>query len=376
MLLNRGFSDIVVSGIGIVSPLANGREATWSRLLDGQTAIHKTTRGLEARVFDFSPNGARSRMGDFALLAAGEALAHAGISECLINSRTIGCAVSQSKPILSDSIDPTLLMSSFFGWSPESLIQRDFGLEGPTANVAAACATGVVSLLTAARWLETGECDFVLAGAAESSLGDFYSSGFKRMGVLAEGIDARAVRPFDQDRSGFAMGEGAAVLVLEKEDSAQARNHTPLARLKNIHMVHNASDVIAFDESGKTVADLLKKTSDRTDYINAHGTGTLLNDLAEGRGIASAFHDSYPLVSSTKAATGHLLGAAGALEAAFCVLALRDQVAPATLHLENPDSRMQLNHVRKSKSTKLQTSLSLSYGFGGQMGAVLFERMA
>jgi 3-oxoacyl-[acyl-carrier-protein] synthase II len=238
----------------------------------------------------------------------------------------------------------------------------------------------VASLDVAAAWIRDGLCEIALAGVSESSLTSFYRSGFEQMGVLAHG-SPQDVRPFDKNRSGFAMGEGAAVFVLERETSAQVRGCVPLAKLIGTALQHSAMDSIRFDSDGSAVARLLKTvlTEKSLGYINAHGTATVMNDLVESRGIKMALgHQANQIkISSTKAATGHLLGAAGALEAAFCVLALRDQRVPATLNFEQPDSEFDLDYVpNHSQSLAFDSSVSLSYGFGGQMGAVAFERVS
>ncbi len=369
---------IVVSGVGIVSPLGNGREKTWAALLNGETGICSAPHGLEARVIDFSLNGARSRMGDFALLAADEALRHAGFDPAHLSEFSMGCAVSQSKPIVTPALDPSLLLASFFGWSAGVLIRDKFKLSGPSANIVAACATGIASIDLGASWIRDGLCDIVLVGAAESSLNEMYRSGFEQMGVLAKG-SPRDVKPFDQNRSGFAMGEGAAVLVLESEESAQKRGHRPLAALGRTVLQHSASDSVRFDSDGSAVARLLKPLSSDgfPDYINAHGTATPMNDSVETKGIKLAFpkEAKHIKISSTKAATGHLLGAAGAIEAGFCVLALRDQIVPPTLNLSTADPECDLDYVPGcAHQMKISKAVSLSYGFGGQMGAVSFEK--
>ncbi len=364
---------IVVSGIGLVTPLGNGRELTWKNLISGKTAIHETTNGLEARVIDFSPNGARSRMGDFALLAAKEALDHAKIAIADRRRITIGCVIGQSKPVL-----PNFSLFSYSDWTANDVVKRELLLSGPTMNVIAACATGVAAIRTAMNWLEDGVCDVVLAGAAESSLTDFYKSGFEQMGVLAKG-PVTNVTPFGKNRSGFAMGEGAAVMVIERETSAHARGVKPVATVERAALGQNITDAIKSSEGGQAVARVIDAAlkDHPVDYINAHGTGTQMNDLSETRGIRLALgKKAYDvLVSSTKAATGHLLGAAGAVEAAFAALALRDQVAPPTLHLTQPDPACDLNYTpHASRRTPLVGAMSLSYGFGGQMGAVYFTR--
>ncbi len=243
----------------------------------------------------------------------------------------------------------------------------------------AACATGVASIAAGEHWLKQNLCDAVLVGAAESSLNDFYRAGFQQMGVLADGKNgAKSVRPFDRDRSGFAMGEGAAVLVLEKNETARARGIWPLARLERTVLRQSTGDALRFDEDGSVVSALVRQAcgGNFPDYINAHGTGTVFNDAVESRGIRHALgaRAGKTSVSSTKAATGHLLGAAGALEAALTVLSLRDQMLPPTLNLDSSDCEPDLDYIpNRARRSPINSALSLSYGFGGQMGAVMFS---
>ncbi len=373
----------------MVSPLGLSAPVTWKNLIQGQTGIGVCVEGngpvLAARVLGFSPNGARSRMGDFAILAAKEALLNAGFEASEWSEQSIGCAISQSKPVLANEwgpfkLSPDLLLSGFSGWSSENVVQRSLGLKGPAANVAAACATGVAAIQQSIFWLWSGECELVLAGASESSLNPLYWAGFENMGALVDAGDPKAARPFDKFRSGFSIGEGAAVMLLEKEDSLRTRGAKPLAFIKNVRMMHNPTDTIRFDEDGDYVARLILnvlRDSKKLDYINAHGTGTHLNDLQETRGIKKALGpEAYNIpISSTKAATGHMLGAAGAIEAAFCALAIHDQIIPPTLNLTTPDPDCDLDYVPHfARKKTVQTAMSLSYGFGGQMGAVIFER--
>ncbi len=374
-------TEVVVSGIGIVSPLGGTRDGTWTNLLAGRTGIHDSTEGLRARVINFSPNGARTRMGDFAIIAAAESLRQAGLTPEILKENTVGCAIGQSKPILSDAVsfelNPSLLLASFTGWSTEAVVRREFSLSGPAANLIAACATGVASIELGAYWIKSGQCEIALVGAAESSYHPLYRAGFKSMGVLADGKNAECVKPFDLNRSGFVMGEGAAVLVLESQESCRRRGHKPLASLNGVCLQQSSIDPIKLESDGSSVARLIRKVLSEgppPDYINAHGTATPFNDEVETRGIKLALGKKTKIpVSSTKAATGHLLGAAGALEAAFCVLALQDQILPPTLHLRDADPECDLDYVpQQARSQKISTALSLSYGFGGQMGAVLF----
>jgi len=370
--------SIVVTGIGLITPLGSSREATWQRLIEGETGIRAEKGALIARVRGVSANGAHSRAGDFVVLAAEEALVQSGVD---VQAREVGCAIGQSKPLFADdgAADAQLLLASFSGWSLESVVKTHLNLNGPSANVAAACATGVAAIETAASWIKSGACDVALAGAAESSLTDFYRAGFHRLGVLAEGTDPASVRPFDRQRSGFAMGEGAAVLVLESEEACRARGGRPLARLVRASLRQSSVDAIRLDDNGIDVARLINAVcagKSAPAYVNAHGTGTAINDAAEAKGLTRAFGaDAKIYVGSTKAATGHLLGAAGAVEAAFAALAVERGVMPPSLNVSEPDELCSFPLVRGAAlEGPVASALSLSYGFGGQMGAVLWER--
>ncbi|OVE75728.1 hypothetical protein BVX98_07085 [bacterium F11] len=401
-------TKVVVSGIGLVTSLGQGREKTWANLLNGKSGIKLTSQGLLAPIFDFVLNGAKSRMGDFCLMATEEALRDAGLDPFAVRGEPVGCAIGQSKPILSDPLHPfcqypnetqenfsipssdtpsssssdldaSLLLASFTGWSAEEIVRNTYQLTGPGSNMVAACATGIAALDLGMYWIQTHLCSRVLVGASESSLHPLYLAGFEQMGVLAKGRSADAARPFDRNRSGFVVGEGAAVLLLEKEASAQQRGHKPVAFLEKTALRHSASDTIRFDPNGKAVADLMRSVTQDIvpDYINAHGTATRYNDAVETKGIRMAFEGKSDqiAVSSTKAATGHLLGAAGALEAAFSVLALRDGWVPPTLNLTDPDPECDLDYVpNRAREKNMETALSLSYGFGGQIGATLFRK--
>jgi 3-oxoacyl-[acyl-carrier-protein] synthase II len=371
--------SVVVSGIGLVTPLGASRELTWRGLLNGETGIRGREHGLEAAVRGVSPNGARSRAGDFAVLAAEEAFHQSGLDPVSVD---VGCAIGQSKPLFAEAgaVDAALLLASFTGWSLESVVKSHFHLNGPSANVTAACATGVASIETAAAWIRSGLCDAALAGAAEASLFPFYRAGFERMGVLAGGDDPRNARPFDRRRSGFAMGEGAAVLVLESEKFCRRRGGAPIARLASAAMRHSSHDPIRFDDGGGDVARLVAAAlhgRGAPSYVNAHGTGTVMNDAAESRGLRAALGPAAGThVGSTKASTGHLLGAAGAVEAAFAALSVHDGVMPPSLHIQEPDPLCDFPLLRdEARRGEVRSALSLSYGFGGQMGAVLWERI-
>lgn len=371
-----------MSGLGLVTPLGVGREETWAGLLAGRSGLSVEGGVLAGRVGALPTDADRSRTGELALSAAREAVLHAGLADPALLAGA-GCVMGLSKPIVDGGdVRFALLAAPFFNASPADLVRHELGLDGPSATVSAACATGVVALHTAAAWIRDGLCDIVLAGAAESSLNAFYRAGFQQMGVLSPALGPDGIRPFDRRRDGFAMAEGAAVLVLESAASLARRGGRPVARVAGLSLTQAAADAVRFDSDGGAVERLVRRLvasagGVRPDYVNAHGTGTTLNDRAEALGLARAFgsEGASVAVSSTKAATGHLLGAAGAVEAAVAALAARDGFAPATLNLEEPEFGG-LGWVRGAPLVGVRRAASLSYGFGGQMAGVLFERAA
>lgn len=257
-------------------------------------------------------------------------------------------------------------------------VARSFGAEGMVMNLTAACATGAQSLLAAAGWIAEGRADLVLAGASESALHPLYQAGFRQMGVLSK---SGRVRPFDRDRDGFLMGEGAAVFVVESLESATARGVPILARVMGGDFSSDAHHATRFNSNGDRMAASLRRALERAgtapgalNYVNAHGTGTLLNDSLESKAILSLFGEDSPPLSSTKGATGHLLGASGAVELGFTVLAIRDGILPPTLHLDHPATD-RLDFVpHRARRALVHRAASLSFGFGGVLSAVVLGR--
>ena len=372
-------NSVVVTGIGLITPLGIGRERSWKNLLGGLSGIAKDEEFggvLTARVngLDVSDEARLLSMG---FLAAAEAIHDSMLMTSIHSEERIGCTVSVSKPTLittaSGKLNSSLelLDTSTLG----SQLRKVFKFTGPSRNITSACATGTNSIILGAEWIKQGLCDVVIAGAAESSLSKLYAAGFDQMGVLAR----QAVRPFDLNREGFAMGEGAAVLVLERKDSAEFRNAKIYGEVSGWAMANDASSQVAFEESGDAIAQavkssLVKAGKDTVDYINAHGTATKLNDLIESRAIRKVFGVNAGMlsVSSTKAATGHMLGAGGAAEAAFCLLAMRDRSVPPTLNLFDPDPDCGLDFTPLTARRRIiNSSMSLSFGFGGQIGVIV-----
>lgn len=354
---------VVVTGIGLVCPLGADRETSWRALVQDRSAVGTT--GAFAPVVE----GPEPRTVALALRAAQESWTDAQLES--VDPDRVACVVSSSKPVLGAGdawvCDP-----------PERVpaaVARQHDIQGAVLNIASACATGAQSLLMGAGWILEGRADVVLAGAAESALHPLYLAGFKKLGVLSErGI----VRPFDRDRDGFVVGEGAAVFVLESLARAQARGCKIYGEVLGGNFSSDAHHATRFNSNGRTMAACLQKalqqaglTTQHLDYVNAHGTATSLNDSLETQALLSLFPVNPPPVSSTKGATGHLLGATGAVEIAFSLLALRDGILPPTLNMENPETdRLDFvpNHARPAT---LGQVASLSFGFGGTLAAVV-----
>jgi 3-oxoacyl-[acyl-carrier-protein] synthase II len=285
---------------------------------------------------------------------------------------------------LEAASDPTAtdwdFLSDFFPHAAGGLLSQEFGFSGTALSVSSACSTGIGSLVLAARLIEDGECDSVLAGSTESSIHPLIYAGFQQMGLISEKNGGPS--PFDIDRDGFLMGEGSGVLVLEKESNAKKRKAKPLARLSGWALAGDAHAPLEVDPSGKSIVLVIRKALEKAGlepkaigYINAHGTGTRFNDRVESKAIREVFGEE-TWVSSTKGATGHLLGAAGSVEAILCVMALLEGQLPPNQGLQKQDPECQIKLVPvEGVKEKVDHVLSLSYGFGGQLGAVIFSKV-
>jgi len=260
-------------------------------------------------------------------------------------------------------------------------------LKGPNISVVSACTTGTHNIGLAGRMIAYGDADIMVCGGSEMTTTPLCLAGFSAVRSLSKRNDEpeKASRPFDKDRDGFVMGEGAGILVLEEYERAKARGAKIYAELVGFGMSGDAYHITSPDEDASGAARAMASAVEdagidikEVDYINAHGTSTYLNDMNETRAIKRVFKDhAYQLaVSSTKSMTGHLLGAAGAVEAIFCIMALRDQVAPPTINLDNPDEGCDLNYVPHTpQKMKIDYAMSNSLGFGGTNGTLLFKRM-
>jgi 3-oxoacyl-[acyl-carrier-protein] synthase II len=379
--------SVAVTGRGVVTSLGEGADAFFDALLEGRSGI---VDGLsDCRDFDpeahIDPRAARrmDRFTQLGLVASLEAAAEAGVSDCdpdriaVILGTGIGglttlqeqCTsfLERGERGVSPNFVPMMMPNAAAGQVAIAL-----GLHGPGFSVASACATGSHAIGEAMRMIERGHADVVLAGGTEAALTSLCLAAFRRMGALSsDGIS----RPFDLNRDGFVMGEGAGVLVLESEEHARARGAKVFGRIVGYGASNDAFDMVQPDEGGAgaliamraALADAQAATAD-VDFISAHGTGTPINDRIESLAIRELFGTDAPPVSSTKSAIGHLLGAAGATEAVVCVETLRRGVMPPTINYEQPDPDCDLDYItegaREAPSIKL--ALSNSFGFGGQ----------
>lgn len=395
---------VVITGIGLVASVGQGREAVWQAVREGRSGVRRL-EGLPC-IPDGLMIGAPVEMAvDYpgqlkvtamALRAAGEALRDAQVNLCEIERDRCACAIAghvsdtRGIDLALGRLDPAVAAEEapwYEQWLPNTAcatVGQHYGLWGPRLSHSAACASGTIQILTAVRALQDDQCDLALAGSSEA-IHPLFAAGFRRMQVLAEHEDpTQACKPFDRDRQGFVMGEGAGMLVLERLDHALARNAPIYAEICGGKMLSEAHHVTGIDASSQPLSKLIELTlrsaglaPDEIGYINAHGTGTLQNDVAETRGIRAAFGSAaaHTRVSSVKSILGHLVNAAGSVELALTALALRDGFAPPTINLRNPDPECDLDCIPLvGRETPLDCALKLSVAFGGHLAAVALRR--
>ncbi len=407
---------VVVTGLGLVSPVGNDVASAWSAILAGRSGIGAVERidtatfpthfGGEIRGLDLgpymSPKDAR-RMDAFmqyGVVAGIQAMRDSGLPVTEANSERIGILMGSGMgglESIEDTYDKYLetnsprKVSPFF--IPGSIINLvsghlsiEFHITGPNLAVATACTTSTHALGLAMRLIQYGEVDAMLAGGSEMATCVTGMSGFSQARALSQRNDdpQGASRPWDRDRDGFVMGDGAGAMMLEEYESAKARGARIYAEILGFGMSGDAFHVTAPPEDGEGARKAMVRSladaglnPDQVQYVNAHATSTELGDRAETTAIRRAFGAAADrlAVSSTKSMTGHLLGAAGAVEAIFCVLALRDQVAPPTINLEHPGVGCDLDYVPKhARPMHLEHALSNSFGFGGTNGSLIFRR--
>nr|WP_152784710.1 beta-ketoacyl-ACP synthase II [Agarivorans sp. B2Z047] len=407
---------VVVTGIGALSPVGNTAELTWQALKAGQSGIgpieHFDTEAFPTRfaglVKDFNVEEFMSKKDarkmdafiQYGIAAGLMAFDDAGIDVTEENADSIGVSIGSGiggLGLIEQNHENYLKngprkISPFF--VPSTIINMVAGhlsimkgLKGPNIAVTTACTTGAHAIGLAARMIAYGDASVMLAGGAEKASTHLGMGGFGAAKALSTRNDdpTKASRPWDQDRDGFVLGDGAGVVVLEEYEAAKARGAKIYAELVGFGMsgdaYHMTSPPADGDGAARSMAAAIKDAgidASEIDYINAHGTSTPAGDVAETQAVKSVFgeHAKEVLVSSTKSMTGHLLGAAGAVEAIVSILAIRDQIAPPTINLENPSEGCDLDYVvGKARETKIDYALSNSFGFGGTNGSLVFKKI-
>ena len=415
---------VVVTGLGMVSPLACGVEETWKRILDGQSGAGPITKFDASRVTTkyacevplgdgtdgtFNPDDwmepkERRKVDDFILygLAASEmAVKDAGWmpedeesrlrTGVMIGSGIGGLATIAETSIILNERGPRRVSPFFIPGSLINLISGQvsikFGFKGPNHAVVTACSTGAHAIGDASRLIQTGDADVMIAGGAEAAICELGIAGFNACKALStkRADDPQAAsRPYDEDRDGFVMGEGAGIVVLEEYEHAKARGAKIYAEVLGYGLSGDAYHITAPSEDGdggfRAMQAALAKAGlepSAIDYINAHGTSTMA-DTIELSAVERLLGDAADkaTMSSTKSSIGHLLGAAGAVEAIFCILALRDQIAPPTINLDNPAVEPRLSlAANKAEKRVINTVLSNSFGFGGTNASLIMGKV-
>ena len=407
---------VVVTGLGAITPLGNSVTETWSNLLDGvsgaatvesfDTSDFNTKFSASVKNFQVSDymSAKNARKMDefihFGVAASLQALDDAGLVADEHNAERIGVAIGsgigglpnievQHGNLLKSGprkISPFFVPSTIINMISGNLsIMR--GLKGPNICITTACTTGTHNIGEAVRLIKYGDADAMVCGGAEMATCPLGLGGFGAARALSTRNDdpAAASRPWDTDRDGFVLGDGAGILVLEEYEFAKARGAEIYCELTGYGMSGDAFHMTQPAENGDGARRCMdaalkdaKLAPEEIGYINAHGTSTLVGDVAETNAIKTSFGDhAYRLaVSSTKSMTGHLLGAAGGIEAVFSILALKHQAIPPTINLDNPDSACDLDYVAKeARQAKLQHTLSNSFGFGGTNGTLIFSNV-
>jgi 3-oxoacyl-[acyl-carrier-protein] synthase II len=407
---------VVVTGLGIVSPVGTGVPEAWSSILAGKSGITRITRfdptafssQIAGEVKGFDPaqylSAKEARRFDtfihYGLAAAIEAIKDSGLDFEREPREMVGVCIGSGiggLPLIEDTHNaflaggPRKITPFFVPGSIINLISGQlsimYGLKGPNLAVVTACTTANHSIGEAGRLIEYGDADVMVAGGSESCVSQLGVGGFCAARALSGRNDdpAAASRPWDKDRDGFVLGEGAGVLVLEEYEHARKRGAEIYCELSGYGMSADAHHITAPCEDGegavRCMANAMRNAGvnrDAIDYVNAHGTSTPLGDVAETVAVKNCFgdHAKKLAVSSTKSMTGHLLGAAGGIEAVFTALAIRDQVAPPTINLVNPDPQCDLDYVpNTARKIKIDVAISNSFGFGGTNGSLVFRKV-
>jgi 3-oxoacyl-[acyl-carrier-protein] synthase II len=409
---------VVITGLGVITPVGNDLESFWHSLKNGVSGIRTITafdttaydcriggdvQGFDPKAVFKNPKDVRrtDRFAQLSMAAAKMAMADASVDMALENPERFGVVVSSGIGGLKTLEDQyTILLSKgpqrvsaftipmLISNMASGLISMEFGLHGPNMCIVTACATSNNAIGESWRMIKFGEADIFLAGGSEAAIIPIGLAGFGAMKALSTRNDepARASRPWDRDRDGFVIGEGAGVVVVEELERAKKRKAKIYCELVGYglsadayHMTAPPPDGIGAARAMQLALEHAKLSIDDVDYINAHATSTGLGDLAEARAIKTVFGPRAKSVSisSTKSMTGHLLGGAGAIETAVCALSIRDGVIPPTINLENPDDECDLDFTAKvAKERKVRVALNNSFGFGGHNATLVVREFA
>jgi 3-oxoacyl-[acyl-carrier-protein] synthase II len=406
---------VVITGMGTINPLGHDVNSTWEALLVGTSGVGPITLfdasdmlvqiACEVKGFNpadhMDPREARrcDRFEQMAAVTARQAMEQAGLMipadqagrvGVVISSAVGGLTTMEENIITVAEVGPRKVspftIPMFMSNGAAGLVSIDIGAKGPSFSIASACASGSDAIGQGAMLIEAGVIDAALVGATEASITRIGVACFDRLGALSRRNDEidKTPSPFDKERDGLVMGEGAAILVIESVEHARARDAEILAELVGYGSTADAFHVTAPAEDGAGGGAAIRQAlesagllAEQVNYINAHGTGTVLNDISETRALKTALGEfAYTIpVSSTKSMTGHLMGATGALESIICVQAIRTDQIPPTIHLNTPDPECDLDYVpNKARTAQVDVALNNAFGFGGHNAVLAFRR--
>lgn len=398
---------VAITGIGLVTPLGSGREKTWRGVRAGKSGIGYLSDpefdGLEVRIggrcLDIvdPPDASEDRVVTLGLAAAKDAWQDAGLALPEQDGHRVGCAIGCSKGglrylldqhsrfVRGEPISP-FVIPAFLPSATNRFVSAELGLRGPSGNPVAACATGLLCVVEGIHWILSGRCDAAVVGSTDASVHPLILSGFDRLSVLSRmnGRPEEACKPFDAQRDGFALSEGAAVFVLESLDSARRRGAHIYGELTGWAAGSLAYEILALPQDGSAVASVIRTALERAqlapseiDLVSAHGTGTQQNDRVETAALKQVFgpHALKLSVTATKSILGHLLGACASAELAVAVLGMRDDFVPPTINLHRPDPLCDLDYVPNvGRPMRIRNLLKISIGFGGHVAALIVSR--
>tara|TARA_B110000014_G_scaffold78789_1_gene54113 strand:- start:649 stop:1881 length:1233 start_codon:yes stop_codon:yes gene_type:complete len=403
---------VVVTGLGILSPIGNTVEDAWTSCVEGKSGITTVDIGLEnnpvtigGRLKNFDSNdfldSKEVRRIDpfiqYGIIAANQSIENSGILESDLDLTRVGVnfgagiggidTIEKNKTLLEErgykKVSPFFVPGSIVNMI-SGLVSIKHGFMGPNTSVVTACSTGNHCIGTAARSIACGEADVMVAGGAEMASTPLSIAGFISARALSLNPDPQAAsRPWDRDRDGFVLSDGSGSLVLEEYDHAKSRGAKIYAEIIGFGTSSDAHHMTAPPEDGRGAALAMTNAIDdaqinrsEVDYINAHGTSTPLGDIAETIALKSVFGKSVPQISSTKSMTGHTLGAAGAIESIFCIMAINEGIIPPTINLDNPDPLCDLNYTPLvSNEKKVSVAMNNSFGFGGTNSTLVFKNI-